>query len=303
MSATASITHMSPADKIGESIRRSLPHIPSGAKALVESMLKPETLAIITGTLVIWAGSHAFGVGEIVDVILLGIGVVTLGFAVFEGAGALYDFVTGAINARTDKDLDQAGKHFARAVTLLGVSTIQALLLRGQGRAVIARGRPQVHPLPNVGKPPAAGNQLRLSRPASIPGGSLGETSAYGAITVARNQSMTEQRITLLHELVHRFFSPRVGPFRQIRAQASMSAYMRSSLLRYLEETLAEGYAQLRVHGLVKALQAYRFPLNGGYVTVSQLAAEGQAIGTITLGGTLMFVTISQGTLPNHDRP
>jgi hypothetical protein len=304
MSATTSIARMSSADKIGEGIRRSLPHIPAGARAMVESMLKPQTLVIITGTLVVWAGSHAFGIGEIVDVILLGVGVVTLGFAVFEGAGALYDFVTGAISARTSKDLDQAGKHFARAVTLLGVSTIQALLLRGQGRAVIARKQlPQIRPLPNVGAAPAAGNQLRLSRPASIPSGNVGQTSAYGAITIARNQSLNEQRITLLHELVHRFFSPRVGPFRQLRAQVSMSAYIRSSLLRYLEEALAEGYAQLRVHGLAKALQTYRFPLQAGYVTVSQVATEGQAIGTITLGGSLLYVTISQGTIPNNDRP
>ncbi|MGD8642523.1 MAG: hypothetical protein PVG89_17950, partial [Gammaproteobacteria bacterium] len=131
-------------------------------------------------------------------------------------------------------------------------------------------------------------------------GGSLGETSAYGVITIARNQSLTEQRVTLFHELVHRYFSPRVGPFRQIRAQLSMSAYSRSALLRYLEEALAEGYGQLRVHGLARALGAYRFPLKGGYVTISQLATEGKAIGTITLGGILFNVSITQGPLPKQ---
>src|SRR5690606_23616793 len=108
----------------------------------------------------------------------------------------------------------------------------------------------------------------------------------YGSITVARNQSLTEQRLTLYHELIHRYFSPRTGPLRKIRAELRMSGYSRSQLLRYLEEALAEGYGQLRVHGLEKALGAYRFPVDLGYVTVSQMAAEGQAIGTITLGGT-----------------
>jgi hypothetical protein len=117
-------------------------------------------------------------------------------------------------------------------------------------------------------------------------------------IASARNQSMSEQRVTLFHALVHRYFSPRTGPLRQIRAELNWSAYSRSALLRYLEEALAEGYARLRVNGLSQALEAIRFPLDFGYVTVSQLLAEGQAFGTITLGGELFHVSISQGPLP-----
>lgn len=301
MSTTILISRMSATDKIGEAIRRSLPHIPADSRAIVNSLLQPQTLAIIAGTLVVWAGSHAFGIGEIVDIILLGVGVVVLGFAVFEGAGEFYDFVVVALNARSEADLDKAGRHFARAVTLLGISTIQAILLRGQGRAIVGRGRPQIHPRPNVGPPPPSGNQLRISRPGQLASGSLGETSAYGVISIARNQSLTEQRLTLFHELVHRYFSPRIGPFRKLRAELNMSAYSRSALLRYLEEALAEGYAQLRVHGLANALGAIKFPLQGGYVTVSQLATEGLAIGTITLGGTMFQVTLSLGPIPNND--
>lgn len=261
MLTNAAITGMSDTDKIGETIRRALPHIPSDARAIVSSLLQPQTLAIIAGTLVVWAGSHALGVGEIVDIVLLGIGVVALGFAVFEGAAELYDFTVGAIGARSDADLEKAGRHFARAVTLLGVSTLQAILLRGQGRAIMARARPQIYPRPHIGLPPSGGNQLRLSRPTKIAGGSVGKTTAYGVISVARNQSLSEQRVTLFHELVHRYFSPRVGPFRKLRAEIRISAYGRSALLRYLEEALAEGYGQLRVHGLGNALGAIKFPI------------------------------------------
>ena len=288
---------MSNTDKIGEGIRRALPHLPSETRSFINSLLQPQTLAIIAGTLIVWAGSHAFGVGEIVDIILLGVGVVALGFAVFEGASELYNFTVSALGARSDGDFEKSGRHFARAVTLLGISTLQAILLRGQGRAAVARGRPQIYPRPYVGPPPPAGNQLRVSRPAQIAGGNLGETSAYGVIRVARNQSLTEQRLTLFHELVHRYFAPRFGPFRKLRAEISMSAYSRSALLRYLEEALAEGYGQLRMHGLADALGAIKFPLQGGYVTVSQLAAEGLVIGTITLGGTLFYVSMTLGPL------
>ena len=79
-----------------------------------------------------------------------------------------------------------------------------------------------------------------------------------------------------------------------------MSAYARLALLRYLEEALAEGYAQLRVNGLTSGLRALRFPLDHGYVTVSQLTSEGSTIGTIIVGGTRFHVAISLGPVPSN---
>jgi hypothetical protein len=297
----AEIARMSNTDKVGEAMRRSLSHMPADARGVVEGLIQPQSLAIIAGTLVVWAGSHLFGVGEVVDIILFAVGGVMLGFSVFEGAGELFDFGHKAINARTDADLESAGQHFARAVVILGISTIQAVLMRGQGKTVIARGRPQVYPRTRLPPPPPSGNRLQVTRPLNLPGGSLGDTSPYGIIRVARNQSLKEQRLTLLHELVHRYLSPRTGSLQQIRAELRMSAYARSALLRYLEEALAEGYAQLRIHGLTQAIDALRFPLLGGYVTVSQLVGEGLAIGTIVLGGSLFYVTVSLGSMPKDN--
>jgi hypothetical protein len=288
----SNVMQMSDRERVAEAMRRSLPLLPQDARLTVQAMLSPQSLAIMTGTLVVWAGSHFFGVGEIVDVILLVVGVAALGLSVFSGAEELYDFARRAVAARSDPDLDAAAQHFANAVTILGISTIQAILLRGAAKSTVARGQPQIRPLPNVGEPPLAGNQLRVSRPASLPGGSLGSTDAYGAIAIARNQSLTEQRLTLFHELVHRWFSPRTGPLRKLRAQVSMNAYNRSAFLRYLEEALAEGYGQLRVNGLAAAFKSYRFPLQGGYVTVSEFADEGVAIGTISLGGSMFSVFV-----------
>jgi hypothetical protein len=67
------VAQMSGVDKVGEAMRRSLPHLPSEARATIQLMLRPESLAIVAGTVVVWAGSHFFGVGEIVDVILLAV--------------------------------------------------------------------------------------------------------------------------------------------------------------------------------------------------------------------------------------
>lgn len=297
MAGNSDISRMTAAEKLAEALRRSLPFVPAAARGVVESLLRPETVGIVVGTLILWAGSHAFGIGEVVDLILLSVGAATVGFAVFEGGGELLDFARGAVNATTESQLDDAGRHFARAVTLLGVAALQAVLLRGQGRALVERGRPRIYPRLQMGEPPAAGNRLRVSRPAQLAQNTAGVTDEYGTIAVARDQSLTEQRLTLLHELVHRYFSPRTGPLRKLRAEVRMSMYSRSALLRYLEEALAEGYAQLRIHGLQKALGAYRFPLDFGYVTVAQMQAEGAAIGTITLGGILYYVSISEGPI------
>ncbi len=293
---------LSATERVGEAMRRSLPLLPGEARGTVEAMLQPEALAIVAGTLVVWAGSHFFGVGEVVDIILLVVGFAALGMSVFSGAGELSEFTTKAVNGRTSADLDEAAGHFAKAVMLLGISAIQAMLLRGAAKPVVQRGMPRVEPLPDVGTPPPAGNGLSLSRPRSLPGGELGGTTMYGEIAVSRAQSLSEQKVTLFHELVHRYFSPRTGPLRQLRAQFRWNAYSKSSLLRYLEEAMAEGYGQLRVHGLSQALGAYRFPIQFGYVTVSQMRAEGMAIGTISLGGTLFWVGVSDGPMPTHPR-
>lgn len=298
----ADVFRMSSTEKIGEAMSRSLPLLPLEARDTVKSMLEATSLAIIAGTLVVWAGSHFFGAGEVVDLILLTAGFVVLGGAVWSGAEELYKFVDRSANAKSDPDLDAAAGHFAKAVTLLGISTIQALLLRAPARAAIARGRPQLYRMPNVGPPPSAGNQLRLSRPVSLPGGDLGGTDWYGVIEISRAQSLNEQRVSLYHELFHRYFMPKTGPLRELRAQVRASAYTRSALLQYLEEALAEGYGQLRVNGLDAALEAYRFPIDGGYVTVSQIRVEGAAIGSITVGGVLLRVSIADGPIPGQTK-
>ena len=87
---------------------------------------------------------------------------------------------------------------------------------------------------------------------------------------------------------------------RKLRAEIAMTAYTRSALLKYLEEALAQGYGVLRSHGLAQAVEALRFPLTHGYVTISQIAAEGQTLGTITLGGVLFRVSIAQGSIPEQ---
>lgn len=303
-----SVANMSTTDKITEALQRSLPKLPSDVGAALQALFSPTNLAIMAGGIVVWVGSHAFGIGEIVDIILLGVGIFTLGWSIFGGAQKLLDFATTATSASSESDLDKAADYFAEAVTLLGISAIQAFLLRGQVRQVgpvIANRGPTILPRPPVGEPPPASRQLDLKRPWLLPSrpGTIrrGTTDAYGRMEIPTFQSRQLQREALYHELVHRFFSPKVGPLRKLRAELRIGAYNRVALLRYLEEALAQGIGQLRTRGLLAGLRAYRFPVENGYVTIAKMAGEGSMLGSIMLAGTRFFVSFSTSKIPAEE--
>lgn len=68
------ISTWSTTEKVAEAIRRSKKYMPAHLWQQIDILLSPENLAILVVTLLAWAGSHACGVGEIADVILLSIG-------------------------------------------------------------------------------------------------------------------------------------------------------------------------------------------------------------------------------------
>lgn len=299
------VVSMSPADKVAEALRRSLPYLPAEARQQVLALISPETIIIILGTLTIWAGSHFFGVGELVDIVLLLVGGAMIGGGVFQFAEELYKFATIALQARSEADLTAAGQHFARAVAIGGMTAVTAVLLHRSASDVIARGRPTIRPgLVNAGAPPTTPDLFfkpTISRPVNLPSGALGQTDWYGNISVTRSQTIEEQRLTLYHEWVHSVLSPKLRYAQQFRAALRASAYWRSALIRWLEEALAESYGQLRVRGLGAAWQGLSFPVGPpgqAYVTLSELASEGRAIGNIVLGGRYFYVYLRSGQPP-----
>jgi hypothetical protein len=144
--------------------------------------------------------------------------------------------------------------------------------------------------MPKVGNPPL---KTRITRPQRLPPGVQGKTDVWGNIAVLRNQSLAEQRLTLYHEWVHSILSPRFKLFRRFRAQFRINAYRRSGLMQYLEEALAECYSNFKVQGIREAISGISFPVTHGYVTISDLSAEGIAIGTIIVNGTMYRVFIN----------
>jgi len=118
----------------------------------------------------------------------------------------------------------------------------------------------------------------------------MGETDAFGNIQIRRGIVGQELAETLRHEGVHRFFSPRRGPFLDFRARKGMQAYLHSHLIGYLEEAIAEtvGTRSLR-RGLA-------FPLQGDYgLSRTRIILEGVGYATIVAGASYGTYKLANG--------
>lgn len=151
--------------------------------------------------------------------------------------------------------------------------------------------------------------------PGMAPG--TGSTDKFGNIKISSGGSAADQALALTHEGVHSalspkqvdawqlalrtnqkiaaFLEPKLKALQTFRANLGMTAYTKSSLLKYLEEAMAETYAQLKVNGISGLPEGIEFPVKNGYVKLWKfgpvpntptlpLAAE-VAIGTIVVGG------------------
>lgn len=272
-----SVAHLSKAEKLAEAIRRAGRLLPGEAGSKLEALLAPEVLAVVVAVIVVWVGSHAVGVGEAVDILLLATGFIFLGFEAVDAMRHLVSFGSIALDAQSVADLDRAGSHLASAIAIIGIDTVIVLLTRGGVKAY--RGRY---------KPTTTGN------PRLPPG--EGWTNKYGDITYSTRGSPKDRALVLYHEQVHSFLSPKLQLFREFRTDLRMTGYQKSAFLQYLEEALAESYAQMRVNGIKGLPEGIRFPIANGYVTLRAVlteAAVGAGIGTITIGGIVYAVDFS----------
>jgi hypothetical protein len=118
--------------RLENTFTRTLPKLGPEAREQLAAIINPTSLAIVAGVLVAWVVSHLIGIGEIVDIIILVVGVFAIGFAVFTGLDHLYSFAKGAYYATSENDLEVASKHLAEAITILGIQAVLAVLFRGK---------------------------------------------------------------------------------------------------------------------------------------------------------------------------
>jgi hypothetical protein len=269
------VTGLDLIDRLAIVIRRAIVLLPGQAGQKLGLLLSADALAAIGAALLAWAASHAFGVGEAFDLIMLGTGLVFLGREALDAVDHLAQFAAKVISARTDSDLELAAFHLSRAVSIIGVDSVIALLTHGAAKAWRGRYRPAT-----VGDP-------------AMPAGEA-FTTKFGDIRYSTAGTANDRALALHHEKVHSFLSPKLMRFRDFRADLGMAGYNKSSLLRYLEEALAESYAQLRVNGIKGLPTGIRFPIANGYVTLQATLSEATiaAMATITVAGVVYAVSL-----------
>lgn len=126
----ARFKRLSNTERLSIAIRRAVNSLPSQAKAKAEELLDPANLAIMAGALAIWIGSQATPVGWVVDIAMAGLGLYALGTEAVVVVRELKAFGMGIIEAEKESDLYKAGEHLGKAVAVVGIDLVVALLLK-----------------------------------------------------------------------------------------------------------------------------------------------------------------------------
>jgi hypothetical protein len=134
-------THMSNTDKLGVAIRHAALRLPAEARDQAMALVDPANLAIMAGALAVWVGAQATPVGWVVNIAMIGVGVAATGAVAVQVARELRDFALGVLSADDTADLRVAGDHLAKAVVLVGVDLVVALLLK---KAIVKVRQPKM---------------------------------------------------------------------------------------------------------------------------------------------------------------
>lgn len=125
------VTHFSDLSsnaKMTEVLLRAMSKMPNETKNAFMQMVSPEALKTMAAIFAVWGASHAFGAGEAIDIILIGIGYAFVGRAALDGVKSIYEGIKGALLAKDDRQLDSAAEAMARGITTLGVNSLVILL-------------------------------------------------------------------------------------------------------------------------------------------------------------------------------
>ena len=287
-------------------VRRAATMLPGEVGEQLLQLIEPKSLLICSAVVTVWAVAQFFGVGEVADVVLLVVGYAALGGVAISAARELVEFAVGTYRAKTDADIDDAARHLTRAVSLLTVQTVLAILLRKpsatfKDQYLADPGDPDPIPYSAFRNLPSNrpwGYKPSIRGDATLPEGVGGTSPVTGDFRYSTAGSAESQALARLHERVHQVLTPKVNILRRLRGFIRAQGYNRSYILRYLEEALAETVAQVGVKGwqVKNVVEGLRFPVERGYLAVGDRSQEarGLLLGPITVGGMTFNVWYSQ---------
>lgn len=299
------------AQRLDAVIKRAALLLPESVGRELLALLDLQVLAVAVGVVVVWAALHFVGVGEIIDVVLLIVGFVSIGPVAWRAGEYLISFAIGTTKAKKEEDLDEAAKHLSEAVAMLGVQVVMALLLKKAPKVLNeARNSLKSSATPltikTVGEPPITKGkwfykppEIKINKHQYAAKEVPGSTDIWGNSSVypGRNSKLKDIELAKFHEEFHQLLTPKLQTFKWLRkgrAVLKTNSYLKSYLLRYLEEALAEATAQVRIKGFnwKNIWEGIKFPVGkemgeAGYVTLAKMGTEanGVLLGPINVNG------------------
>lgn len=121
--------------RLTEAAYRAATHLPADMRDEFLKLLTPEALGMMGAMIAVFAASQYFGVGIVIDLLLIA-GIVMAGVQARAVADDVVKFYQIASKAKSSADLDRAGRHLAAAVSVVGVQLIVILITHRVGKAV-----------------------------------------------------------------------------------------------------------------------------------------------------------------------
>ena len=120
-------------------INKAIEHLGPEAGEKLRQLVTPENLAIMVGTTAALIAVQGVPVLDVaVDAVVLGVAAYSLGSEALSAIGDIADFASKTYNAKTEADLDAAGKSLAKATATVGVDALAALLIHKGVKSVKA---------------------------------------------------------------------------------------------------------------------------------------------------------------------
>jgi hypothetical protein len=312
MTTTMDISAMPTTRRLEIVLRKAASLLPGGLGRRLLELLSPTALAVMAGVVVIWAGSHFVGVGEVADVVLLAAGWLAIGGAALDGGRKLVAFATGTASAKSAADLDRAARDLANAITILAIDVVLGLLLRGKPKTTFREPfRPEVSfpkcrqfasVMPKGGPTRMYEAKIVFTRARDAGRGGTGPVDnlakvgrGYYPEAKASENAIRDVRRTVHHERVHQRLTQAFSLLGRPALYMKLGAYKRSYILRYIEEAAAEAYGIAKSGGVRPGeLTEMQFPLNGSYgITLAKMGEEAKGIllGPVVVGGATLNAT------------
>ncbi len=153
-SSTAAFAGMSAEQRIRLLLERTPAELAPDAGRAFRGLVTVEALAGIAAAFAVLLAAQFLGVGEIADAALAWWAYTQAGFAGLAGLAEVLRAVVACVRAGNEREFDQAVKHFAEGLTLVGVALLTAVITRAArkraGGAESAPSEPVIWP-PNRG--------------------------------------------------------------------------------------------------------------------------------------------------------